>query len=70
MWAIRPAVLAPPVPWYLTSVLIVHAASSAVSGLPSDQVAPGLVWNVQVSPSFEVSHFVAKSGVNCRSWSY
>ena len=54
MCAIRPAVLAPPVPWYLTSVLIVQAASSAVSGFPSDHFAFGRVWNVQVRPSFEV----------------
>src|SRR3954452_9631303 len=70
MWAISPAVLPPPVPWYLTSVLIVQAASSAVSGLPSDHFEPETVWNVHVRPSFEVSHFVAKSGANCRSLSY
>src|SRR4029077_4099497 len=70
MCAIRPAVLAPPVPWYLTSVLIVQAASSAVSGFPSDHLAFGTVWNVQVRPSFDVSHLVANSGVKLRSLSY
>ena len=39
----------------LRMVLPVQAASSAVSGLPSDHL-PGLTLNVQVSPSFEVVH--------------
>ena len=43
-------------------VLIVHAASAAISGLPSDHFAFGLVWKVQVRPSGEVVQLVAKSG--------
>src|SRR5262245_21481864 len=46
---------------YLTVVLTVHAASSAVSGSPSDQVPPGFRWNVQSSPSDDVSHDSAQS---------
>ena len=45
---------------YLTSVLIVQAASAAVSGLPSDHFAPGCVLNVQVLPSCEVSQLSAQ----------
>ena len=46
------------------SVLIVHATSAAVSGLPSDHFALATVVNVQVLPSFEVFHERAKSGTN------
>ena len=34
------------------------------------QDAFGRVWNVQVSPSWEDSHLVAKSGVKLSFWSY
>jgi len=61
MWATRPAAFAAVPFWKVTSVLIVNAASAAVSGFPSDHFAPGRVWNVHVFPSAEVSHFVAKS---------
>ena len=64
MCAISPAAFAAPEPWYLMSVLIVHAASRAVRGLPSDHLAPLRVWNVQFLPPFEIVHDVAKSGVN------
>lgn len=56
------AVLAP------SSVIIlvnVQAASSAVTGLPSDQDAVRIV-NVQVSPSGEVVHDSARSGLGWR----
>ena len=46
---------------YLTVVLIVQAASSAVMGVPSDQLVPGARWNVQSRPSGEVSQEVAQS---------
>ena len=64
MWAISPAEFAAPPSLYLTSVLIVQAASSAVSGWPSDHFAPSTVLNVQVFPSAEVDHDLAKSGAN------
>ena len=56
---------------YFRMVFIVHAASFAVSGWPSDHFAFGTVWNVHVSPSAEVSHDCAKSGLNsnvCESY--
>ena len=46
---------------YLSVVLIVQAASSAVSGVPSDHVPPGLSLNVQSLPSADVSHDSAQS---------
>ena len=64
MWAISPASFAAPVLLYLMSVLILQAASSAVSGWPSDHFAPWTVLNVQVLPSAEVDHDFAKSGMN------
>ncbi len=64
MWAISPAALAAPVALYLTSVLIVQAASSAVIGLPSDHFAFGRVLNVQVLPPSLDFQDVAKSGTN------
>ena len=66
MCAISPASFAAPVFLYLTAVLIVHAASAAVSGWPSVQIAPATVLNVQVLPSFDTCHDFAKSGANCR----
>ena len=62
MCAISPAELAVAPPLYLTAVLIVHAASAAVSGWPSDQTAPLRVLNVHVLPPFDAFHDVAKSG--------
>ncbi len=56
------AVLAP------SSVIIllnVQAASSAVIGWPSDHLASRIL-NVQVSPSGEVVHDSARSGLGCR----
>ena len=47
---------------YLRSVLIVQAASAAVSGLPSLHLACGCVLNVQVLPPFEAFHDFAKNG--------
>jgi hypothetical protein len=46
----------------LDVVLIVQAASAAVSGFPSDHFAFGARWNVQVRPSGEVCQLVANSG--------
>ena len=40
---------------------LVHAASSAVMGDPSDHFVPGTRWNVQSFPSGEVSHDLAQS---------
>ncbi len=48
--------------WYFITSLIVHATSAAVSGFPSDHLACGPVWKVQVRPSEEVDQLVAKSG--------
>src|SRR5579862_4071660 len=48
--------------WNFTIVLSVQAASAVVSGLPSDHLAPALVWNVQVRPSEDSCQLVAKSG--------
>src|SRR5215470_18692524 len=45
-----------------TMVLIVHAASCAVSGLPSDHLACGTIANVSVRPPFDSFQEVAKSG--------
>ncbi|MEU0482773.1 hypothetical protein ABZ260_26755 [Streptosporangium sp. NPDC006013] len=47
-------------------LLKVHAASWAVTGLPSDQVAPARMVKVQVSLSGEVSHDSARSGLGFR----
>src|SRR6185503_1466069 len=44
---------------YLSTVLPVHATSSAVSGLPSDHLPPGCRWNVHTRPFAECSHFSA-----------
>ena len=66
MWAIRPASFAAPVFLYLTAVVIVQAASAAVSGWPSVHFALATVVNVQVLPSFDTCHDLAKSGANCR----
>ena len=46
---------------YSMMVLIVQAASLAVSGVPSDHVPPGLRLNVQSLPSGEVSQDEAQS---------
>ena len=46
---------------YLTIVLIVHAASAAVIGVPSDHFVPERRANVHVLPSFEVFHDFAQS---------
>src|ERR1700704_1322410 len=71
MWAMRPAALAAPVPLYLMSVWIVHAASAAVSGCPSLHFAFATVVNVQVLPSCDVFHERAKSGAKFAFfWSY
>ena len=59
MCAIRPAALAAPPLAYLMSVLIVHAASSDVSGLPSLHFAFGVRWNVQVLPPSVEPHDLA-----------
>jgi hypothetical protein len=56
--------------WNLIIMLIVKAASFAVSGCPSDHLAPGTVWKVHVFPSGEVSHFVANEGIMFRPASY
>ena len=50
--------------WYLTTVSIVHAASVAVSGCPSDHLVPERSLNVQVLPSFDFDHDVAQSPWN------
>src|ERR1043166_6268384 len=64
MCATRPAALAAPPAAYLMSVLIVQAASFAVSGWPSVHFAPERVVNVQVLPPSLAFHEVAKSGTN------
>ncbi len=46
---------------YFTMVLPVQAASSAVSGLPSDHFPPGFRWNVHVRPSGVFVQLVAQS---------
>ncbi len=46
---------------YLIVVLIVQAASSAVSGVSSDHVPPGFRWKVQSLPSADVSQDSAQS---------
>jgi hypothetical protein len=48
------------------SVLIVQAASLAVSGLPSVHFAPLRTVNVHVLPPLLAFHFVAKSATNLR----
>ena len=65
-WASTPAELAVGPLTYLRIELIVHAASAAVSGRPSDHLARGRVWKVQVSPSAECCQLVAKSGTMFR----
>src|SRR5690242_11017479 len=62
MCATSPAAFAAPPAAYLMSVLIVQAASLAVSGLPSVQTACARVLNVQVLPPFDGFQEVAKSG--------
>ena len=47
--------------WYFMIVFPVHAASSAVSGLPSDHLPPGFRWNVHVRPSGDLVQLVAQS---------
>lgn len=47
-------------------LLKVHAASPAVTGLPSDQVAPARIVKVQVSLSGDVFHDSARSGLGFR----
>src|SRR5579872_5395756 len=47
---------------FRTTSLNVYATSADVNGLPSCQVTPLRSVNVQVSPSFEVFHLVARSG--------
>ena len=66
MWATRPAEAAVAPPLYLIEVLIVHAASAAVSGLPSLHFACGCVLNVHVLPWFDECHERAKNGANLR----
>src|SRR5262249_60181799 len=65
MWAVVPAELADGPLWNFRMVLNVQAASAAVSGFPSDHLAPGCVWNVQVRPSALSVQLRAKSGANC-----
>src|SRR6478735_10863053 len=48
------------------TVLKVHAASCAVTGLPSDHLALARILKVQVSLSSDVSHDSARSGLGCR----
>ena len=43
-------------------MLMVQAASAAVSGFPSDHLACGRVWKVQVRPLADSLQLVAKSG--------
>ena len=45
-------------------LLNVHAASSAVTGWPSDHLVSRIL-NVQVSPSSDVVHDSARSGLGC-----
>ena len=52
------------------SVLIVHAASAAVRGLPSVHFAFATVLNVHVLPPFVTFHERAKNGAKWRFWSY
>ena len=66
MCATSPAVLAVGPFWNLRMVLYVQAASAAVSGLPSDHLAPAWVWNVQTRPPSLCCQLRAKSGTNCR----
>src|SRR5437763_992629 len=58
----RPATFAVAPLLYLRSVLIVQAASAAVSGLPSLHLAFGWVLNVHDLPSFEARHDRAENG--------
>ena len=51
---------------YFSSMLMVQAASAAVSGFPSDHLAFGRVWKVQVRPSGDSVQLVAKSGTISR----
>jgi hypothetical protein len=62
MCAIRPASFAAPPFLYLMSVLMVHAASAAVRGLPSLHLALARVVNVHVLPPFDYFHERAKKG--------
>ena len=64
MCAMAPAEFAVGPFWNLMFVLRVQATSAAVSGLPSDHLAFGRVWNVQVFPSGLSCQLVAKSGTN------
>ena len=47
--------------WYFTIVFPVQAASSAVSGFPSDHLPPGFRWNVHVRSSDDFVQLVAQS---------
>jgi hypothetical protein len=53
-----------------STVSKVKTASAAVIGLPSDHWAPLRSVNVQVFPSADVVHFVAKSGAKASLASY
>src|SRR5581483_9481515 len=66
MCATRPTEAAVAPFLYLIEMLIVHAASAAVSGLPSLHLACGCVLNVHVLPWFEERHERAKNGANLR----
>ena len=45
----------------------VHAASSAVAGVPSDHFIPGRILNVHVLPSADWLHDSANPGIGLRS---
>ncbi len=59
---------------YLSVVWIVHTASCAVSGTPSDHLPPGRRWNVHTRPSALCVQLFAQSptsfspGPYCTSW--
>jgi hypothetical protein len=65
MCAVVPAELAVGPSANFKMVLNVQATSAAVSGLPSDHLAFGWVWNVQVRPSALCCQPRAKSDTNC-----
>src|SRR5436190_628980 len=64
-WVLGQDERAPGHDWYLTTVLMVQAASWAVSGRPSDHLAPLLVVNVMVRPPSVTCQLLAKSGTTC-----
>src|SRR5512142_3012984 len=70
MCAVVPAELAVGPLANFRMVLNVQAASAAVSGFPSDHLAFGWVWNVQVRPSALSCQLRAKSGTNWSFWLY